>query len=105
VTTLARVRPIQLEPDTAERPELVAASPLGAAWLGTEDDDAAAAAADRRSAQVAELDAHIERVRVLLANTAFVERAPEGVVARERDRLADLERERDQVRGGTSTTR
>jgi valyl-tRNA synthetase len=96
LTALARVRPITWESATADRPNLVAASPLGAAWLGS-DVTAAADAADRRTAQLVELDANIERVRSLLANQAFVERAPEAVVARERQRLSDLERERDQV--------
>jgi valyl-tRNA synthetase len=92
---LARVRPIELAAG-APRPELVAASPLGVAWLGT-DAQVAGAAAARRAAQIQELDRNIERLRGLLGNAAFAERAPAPVVERERQRLADLERERAQL--------
>jgi valyl-tRNA synthetase len=98
VTALARVRPIQPH-DGGSRPELLAASPLGAAWLGV-DAAAQEAASVRRASQLAELDANIARVRDLLANESFVDRAPEAVVARERERLADLERERGQLASG-----
>jgi valyl-tRNA synthetase len=95
VEALARVRPIELRND-AERPELVATSPLGAAWLGV---DAAAqdAVAERRRAQADELDRNIARVRELLANEAFTAKAPPAVVERERERLAALEEERRQL--------
>jgi valyl-tRNA synthetase len=92
---LARVRPID-RADGGERPALVAASPLGAAWLGV-DAAAADASAARRDARLAELDENIERLRVLLANDAFVRNAPAAVVARERTRLADLQAERAQL--------
>ena len=98
LTALARVRPIQVH-DEGERPELVAASPLGAAWLGI-DASARAEASARRASQLAELDANIARVRGLLANASFVDRAPEAVVARERERLTALERERGQLAAG-----
>jgi valyl-tRNA synthetase len=94
---LARVRPIRVGAD-GERPALVAASPLGAAWLGI-DAGAARAVGDRRAAQLAELDANIERLEALLANESFVAKAPEAVVARERKRLADLLAERAQLAG------
>ncbi|HJP70832.1 MAG TPA: valine--tRNA ligase [Candidatus Limnocylindria bacterium] len=93
--TLARVRPIELRAD-GERPEHVATSPLGAAWLGV-DAAAAEAVAERRSAHLAELDVNIDRLRGLLANDAFVRNAPEAVVERERQRLDDLEHERSQL--------
>ena len=95
LTALARVRPIDRHGGGA-RPEIVVTSPLGAAWLGA-DGAARAAASDRRAAQLAELDANIARVRGLLENESFVGRAPEAVVAKERQRLADLERERGQL--------
>jgi valyl-tRNA synthetase len=99
LVALARVRPIERH-DGGPRPELVVASPLGAAWLGI-DAAAREAASERRASQLAELDVNIARVRGLLANASFVDRAPEAVVTRERARLADLERERDQlVEGG-----
>jgi valyl-tRNA synthetase len=95
VSVLARARPIERHAG-GPRPDLVAASPLGAAWLGV-DAAAAAAGAERRAAQLAELERNIDRVRALLANDAFIGRAPAVVVERERARLADLERERRQL--------
>jgi valyl-tRNA synthetase len=94
VEALARVRPIQLDSD-AEPPTLVATGPLGAAWLKVEP--ASGEAADRRLARAAELDANIERVRQLLDNASFVERAPAAVVDRERERLRALQAERSQL--------
>ncbi|MBW3612709.1 MAG: valine--tRNA ligase [Chloroflexi bacterium] len=98
VEVLARVRPIGLV-DGGDRPDLVASGPLGAAWLGA-DAGAETAARERRRAQLDELDRNIERVRGLLANTSFVERAPAEVVARERERLSGLEQERRQLADG-----
>jgi valyl-tRNA synthetase len=92
VETLARVRPIQVGAD-GERPPSIAPGSLGAAWLEIDASDNA----DRRDRQLAVLDANIERVRSLLANEAFVARAPAAVVARERERLAALEAERGQL--------
>jgi valyl-tRNA synthetase len=92
VETLAHVRPIQIGAD-GERPQLITPGPLGAAWLEMD----ATGNADRRDRQLAELEANIARMRSLLANEAFVARAPEAVVARERDRLAALEAERAQL--------
>ena len=91
VETLAHVRPIDLRSD-GERPTLVAATPLGAAWLGVGSDPGGG---ERRAARVAELEANIARIRALLANDAFVSRAPAAVVEQERTRLAELE---DQLR-------
>jgi valyl-tRNA synthetase len=95
LTALARVRPVHVAAGGG-RPELVATSPLGAAWLGV-DPSANDEARTRREAQVAELDRNIERVRALLGNGSFVERAPAAVVAKERARLADLEEQRRQL--------
>ncbi|MGI8999511.1 MAG: valine--tRNA ligase [Candidatus Limnocylindria bacterium] len=92
---LARVRPIEVRSD-GERPTLVAASPLGAAWLGG-DADAAQDVAARRQAQLVDLGENIQRLRALLANQAFVAKAPAAVVERERERLADLEERRIQL--------
>ena len=86
---LARVRPITVA-TSERRPPLVAATPLGAAWLGA-DVGELQAAGERRRRQVAELEAAIDRVSGLLGNPAFVERAPESVVGKERARLADLQ--------------
>ena len=87
IEALAHVRPIEVR-SNGERPAIVAATPLGAAWLV---QDAAQEAPGRRDHKVAELEANIARVRALLANEAFVSRAPAEVVERERMRLAELE--------------
>ncbi len=97
VEAMTRARPLAVRPD-ADRPGTVAPSPLGAAWL--EAADGPGDAARRQGSRLAELDANIERVRGLLANTAFVERAPASVVERERERLAALEEERRQLASG-----
>ncbi|MEA2650759.1 MAG: valyl-tRNA synthetase, partial [Chloroflexota bacterium] len=93
---LARVRPIELVRDGAERPELVAAGRLGVAWLA-QDGATEMVAAGRRQAQLAEMDANIARLEQLLANTSFTDRAPAVVVERERTRLADLREQRGQL--------
>jgi valyl-tRNA synthetase len=71
-------------------PASAGASALGTFWLGT-DAAAGDAAAERAHAQRAELRAQVVRLRELLANGAFISRAPAAVVERERTRLADLE--------------
>ncbi|HET8571536.1 MAG TPA: class I tRNA ligase family protein, partial [Candidatus Limnocylindria bacterium] len=96
ITPLARVRPVRFAA-AEERPAFVAATPLGAAWLGS-DAAEERAAADRRERQVAELEAGIGRLRGLLANPSFVARAPEAVVDKERARLAELESQLEQLR-------
>ncbi len=86
---MTRARPLVVVTG-AERPAAVAATPLGAAWLTT-DSGEEHAAAERRTRQVAELQAAIDRLRGLLGNRSFVERAPAEVVGRERARLVELE--------------
>jgi valyl-tRNA synthetase len=88
---LARGRPLEVLPPGAEadRPAGVLASPLGAAWYAA--DDAGPVAAERRRAQAEHLERGIARLRGLLANESFAERAPAEVVQRERSRLAELE--------------
>jgi valyl-tRNA synthetase len=99
IEALGRVRPLRVldGPGAGSRPPLIAATPLGAAWLvvaaAPEDSDAAEARATRRAA----LDERITRLRALLADAAFVTRAPAAVVERERARLADLESQRLQL--------
>ena len=91
VEALARVHPIDLDAAGA-RPPLIGSTSLGTIWLGL-DAGAEAAASARASAQRSELGAAIQRLRDLLANEQFTERAPAAVVERERGRLADLERQ------------
>ncbi|CAN5237985.1 valine--tRNA ligase [soil metagenome] len=93
--SMARVRPVELASGDS-RPDLVTASPLGAAWFGV---DAAAedTHARRRRVRLAEVEANIARLRDLLGNDAFIARAPAAVVDRERARLADLEQELRQL--------
>jgi valyl-tRNA synthetase len=87
---LARVRPLDLQADPATRPSSAGSSALGTFWLGsdaTADEVATRRAAERRG----ELRQQVARLRTLLANDAFISRAPAPVVAGERARLADLE--------------
>jgi valyl-tRNA synthetase len=91
---LARVG-CELLPDGAAVPGTVgAATALGAIWL---DERAGARAA--RPEQLADLRRNRDRVRALLADPAFVAKAPEAVVERERTRLADLEERLRQMGG------
>ena len=76
---------------------LVATSPIGTAWLGIDAGGGGGAA--RRDTRIAELDRNIARVRDLLATESFVAKAPREVVDRERQRLGDLEQEREQLIG------
>ncbi len=102
---MARVRPVQFA-TSDQRPALVAATPLGAAWLGVEAAEVAAGVAagvehdssERRARRVVELRAAIDRLRTLLGNASFVERAPVTVVGKERARLAELEAQLRQLR-------
>jgi valyl-tRNA synthetase len=110
VEALARARPIQIG-GGGDRPQLVAASPFGAAWLGADVQVEAEAAtgtgsafdatvgpaAARRAKRLSEIDSNLERLRRLLADPGFSGRAPAEVVARERDRLAELEERRRQL--------
>ncbi|MCV0403760.1 MAG: valine--tRNA ligase [Chloroflexi bacterium] len=98
VVALGRVRPIEIVDAGASRPELVTAGRLGTAWLG-QDAAADAEVRRRREAQLSELDANIARVEGLLANASFVERAPDAVVERERERLAELRDQRARLGG------
>ena len=91
VEALARVRPVDLD-GAGARPPLVGSTTLGTIWLGL-DAGAEAAAETRVATQRAELDAAIGRLRALLANGQFTDRAPAAVVERERARLAELERQ------------
>jgi valyl-tRNA synthetase len=99
VEALARVRPIELialgAASPSDRP--MTAGRLGAAWLGEVATAEAAGAGARRDATMRELRAGVERLRALLSNTSFVERAPTAVVERERARLAELEGQLQQL--------
>jgi valyl-tRNA synthetase len=100
VEPLARARPFTVHGTASEaaRPELVASTPLGAAWLGAERRVAEESVA-RRAQQEAHLVAGIERLEKLLANGSFADRAPAEVVARERARLVELTAQLRQLRG------
>ena len=99
IEALARVRPLEIRPmGTGDAPPAHASNTrLGASWLAAPADDGAAV--KRRLRREAELGAAIERLRALLANADFVDRAPAQVVDRERARLADLEGQLSQLAG------
>src|SRR5687768_10091712 len=100
IEVLARVRPIEQRAG-GQRPNLVAASPLGAAWLGV-DVTVDEGVGERHDARIGEIEANLERLRALLANQAFVAKAPAEVVDRERARMADLEEEHRQLTSSRS---
>ncbi len=89
--TLARARPLEiLVAGEGDHPPGVVASRLGAAWFERDEVHADEAAA-RREAQAEHLRRGIERLRNLVSNESFAQRAPAEVVERERGRLAELE--------------
>ncbi len=55
--------------------------------------------AARLAAHLAKLDAEVTRFEAKLGNAAFVEKAPAAIVDKERAKLADRRRERDEVAG------
>jgi valyl-tRNA synthetase len=95
VESLARVRPLTPGAEGEPRPDTVAATPFGAAWLGRERGPNAALSEQRREY----LARGIERLRQLLASE-FVAKAPAEVVERERARLAQLEEQLRQLGAG-----
>ncbi len=100
--SLARVRADILPPDAAVPEGRGAATALGALWL----DDAATTPPEVGTLgpdREAELRAQRERVAALLADPAFVERAPAAVVERERERLADIEERLRQIGSGSGS--
>jgi valyl-tRNA synthetase len=111
ISALARVRPLTIHlpaegPSGSDRgpSQLQLPTTLGAALLGAtdgdrQDGDAGSDAAQRRQAEVGRLRASIERIQQLLANDAFTAKAPKPVVARARDRLAELEEQLRQLEG------
>jgi valyl-tRNA synthetase len=95
---LARGRPLTLAAADGAATGSAASTRLGAVSLGATDESGDAAS--RREAESARLVAGIDRLRTLLANRAFVERAPAAVVDGERARLADLEAQLRTLRRG-----
>jgi valyl-tRNA synthetase len=64
------------------------------------EGDLAGADQERVEKELADLGAQIERLEQLLANRQFVDKAPPQVVEGNRQRLTELERRRDNLRGG-----
>ena len=92
IEPLARVRFEIRAPDAAPAGTDQAATALGAIWLET------ATTGDGRSAsRAAELRRSRARLEALLGDPNFVARAPAAVVARERQRLAEIEERLRQI--------
>lgn len=98
VVGLARLRSLDVRRpgDGSTPPANASSTRLGTSWLALVPEAGAAAA--RRDRRAAELGIQVERLRHLLANESFVERAPAEVVERERARLAELEAQVDGLR-------
>ena len=86
IEPLARVRVEILAPDAQPAGTDRTATALGAIWL-----EAATTGDDRSASRAAELRRSQARLEALLGDSAFVARAPAAVVARERQRLAEIE--------------
>ncbi|HEX9738047.1 MAG TPA: hypothetical protein VGA91_02345, partial [Candidatus Limnocylindria bacterium] len=93
IEPLARVRCEILAPDTSAAATDRAATALGAIWL-----EAATTGDDRStSSRAAELRRSQVRLEALLGDPNFIARAPATVVARERERLAEIEERLRQI--------
>ena len=68
--------------------------------LAAAEGDLSAGDRERVEKELADLDTQIERLESLLANRQFAEKAPAEVVEGNRERLAALERRRDNLKGG-----
>ncbi|MGH2427687.1 MAG: valine--tRNA ligase [Candidatus Limnocylindria bacterium] len=99
---LARVR-LQVRPPDAARsaPETAIPTLAGLTWLEATEEHRSNAA-QLRAAQAEELERAIDRLRGLLANDAFIARAPAAVVEKERARLAGFEAQLRQLEQPTS---
>ncbi len=96
---LRRQAPLARALAALERWELVAELPAGASRdrvggvdlaFMVEGRDLDAEESERLGAELAELDPQIARLEGLLANEAFISKAPDAVVAKNRSRLAEL---------------
>ena len=99
IASLARIDPLVIETELNEPPPQSLTVVAGGVRIfvpveGLFDLDAELG---RLSDERDELLKQLERIRALLAKPAFVDRAKPEVVARERERLADLERRRQLV--------
>jgi valyl-tRNA synthetase len=92
IEPLARVRLEILAPDAQPAGTDRAATALGAIWL-----EAATTGDDRSASRAAELRRSQARLAALLGDPNFVARAPAAVVARERQRLAEIEERLRQI--------
>ena len=100
IEALGRIRPLELlAPNaTVQVPPSAASTRLApAAWI--EAEGVGQPQSDRRDASRGELSARIARLRELLGKPEFVERAPAAVVARERERLSELEEQLQALAG------
>jgi valyl-tRNA synthetase len=97
IEPLARVRCEVAAAGEPEAPDRTTATALGAVWL---DAGTAGVAGPGPADQAEALRRNRDRLRALLADPGFTSKAPDAVIQRERDRLADVE-ERLRQLGGT----
>jgi valyl-tRNA synthetase len=91
---VARLARVEWSDDGGE-PVATVAAPGGAIAVLENDAVDLGAAARRIEERRRWLDAEIERAQGRLGNQGFVEKAPQDVVQRQRDKLAELREERD----------
>ncbi|MDA0269689.1 MAG: valine--tRNA ligase [Chloroflexi bacterium] len=90
IENLARVRPLHIVADASAAPTegvVTAVLDLGQVVLPMAGLFDQAAERDRLSKQIAEVEAEVGRQEAKLSNEAFTAKAPEAVVAKERERL------------------
>jgi valyl-tRNA synthetase len=99
VEQLARLTALEVQPagSTVTLPAFATPSGAGIAFITAAPDDTGAE--ERRRRQRLELQSHVDRLEALLGNSVFIERAPEMVVEKERNRLAEFRAQLKQLEG------
>ena len=98
---LAKADPVHLTPPDGDRPEKAASTVAGGVEVCLHMEGLALDVAEelaRLDQQISSLENDRERSRNKLANQSFTEKAPEAVVAKEREKLAETEAALEKLR-------